>query len=106
MINQNLLNSWSKMNLIQQLGNIGSEVGRAAKWKDRDAGRFYLAVEKALELIDLTIRDKRWGNKIREIILAKEIFADAVLGGHEYKSSLPDVERYFMQFAMLASRGN
>ena len=102
MINQNLLASWSKMNLVEQLGNIGSEVGRAAKWQNKDESRFYLAVEKALELLDLTFRDARWIGKLREVALAKEIFADAVLGGEEYKSSLPDVEKYFMQFALLA----
>lgn len=91
------------MNLVQQLGNIGSEVGRANKWQGKDDIRFYMAVEKALELFDLTIRDKRWFGKSREVILAKEVFSDAVLGGHEYKSFLPDLERYFMQFALLAN---
>ena len=104
MVNQNLLNSWSNMSLIEQLGNIGSEVGRAAKWQNKDENRFYIAVEKALELFDLTFRDKRWFGKLKEIIVAKEVFVDAVLGGREYKSSLPDLERYFMQFALLAMR--
>ena len=91
------------MSLLDQLGNIGSEVGRAAKWQGKDKNRFYIAVEKALELFDLTLRDKRRFGKLHEIIIAKEVFADAVLGGHEYKSFLPDLERYFMPFAMLAN---
>ena len=102
MINQNLLKFWSQMDLIEQLGNIGSEVGRARKWQYVDESRFYLAVDKALELFDATFRDRRWSGKLREIIIAKEVFADAVLGGHEYKSLLPDLESYFMKFALLA----
>ena len=104
MTNQNLVNSWSKMNLMEQMGNIGSEVGRAAKWQNKDKGRFDIAVEKALELMDLTQRDGRWRGRLREVALAKEVFVDAVLGGREYNSFLPDIERYFMQFAMVARR--
>ena len=97
------MNSWSKLNLIEQFGNIGSEVGRARKWQNKDDNRFYIAVDKALELLDFTIRDKRWGiGAKKEAILAKEVFADAVLGGREYKSNLADLEKYFMQFALLA----
>ncbi|MEX2013993.1 MAG: hypothetical protein WD896_01410 [Parcubacteria group bacterium] len=104
MVTENLLNSWQKMSLIEQLGNIGSEVGRAAKWENKDESRFYIAVEKGLDLLEATIKDSRWGSKNREIILAKELFADAVLGGKEYKTSLADMEKYFMQFAMLAMK--
>lgn len=45
-----------------------------------------------------------WGSRRAELDRAREIFSDAVLGGHEYNSFLPAVERYFMQFALLASR--
>lgn len=87
---------------MEQLGNIGSEVGRAAKWQGKDEKRFYAAVEQALLLIDLTQRDPRWRGRLREIAIAKEAFADAVLGGAEYGSTLPDMERYFMQYARAA----
>ena len=97
----NLTDVWSRFTLMEQLGNIGSEVGRAAKWHDKDARRFEHAVEQALVLIDLTQRDPRWRGKLRELAIAKEVFADAVLGGKEYGSALPDVERYFMQFALV-----
>ena len=90
---------------MEQLGNIGSEVGRAAKWQSKDEKRFEHAVEQALALIDLTERDPRWKGKCRELAIAKEAFADAVLGGHEYGSTLPDMEHYFMQFALAARRG-
>ena len=94
---------WWTLTLAEQLGNIGSEVGRAAKWQGRDESSFWAAVERALELLDLTRMDKRWKNRRIEIDKAKEVFSDAVLGGREYNSLLPDLERYFMQFALLAN---
>ncbi len=93
---------WGTLTLAEQFGNIGSEVGRAAKWQGRDENVFWGAVGRALELLDLTRKDKRWGRRRLEIDRAREVFSDAVLGGHEYKSYLPDLERYFMQFALLA----
>lgn len=99
----NLTNTWSRFTLMEQLGNIASEVGRAAKWHGKDAGRAEHAIEQALRLIDLTQHDPRWrGGKLRELAIAKEVFADAVLGGNTYGSTLPDIERYFMQFALAA----
>ena len=93
---------WSTLTLVEQLGNIGSEVGRATKWQGKDEKSFWGAVGRAMELFDLTQMDKRWKKQRSEIDRAREVFADAVLGGHEYNSFLPDLERYFMQFALLA----
>lgn len=95
---------WWTLPLVQQLGNIGSEVGRAAKWQGKDEESFWGAVTRAVELFDLTQSDKRWYKRRNEINRAKEFFADAVLGGQEYKTSLQDLERYFMQFALVAMR--
>ncbi|MBI2086757.1 MAG: hypothetical protein HYT69_01130 [Candidatus Zambryskibacteria bacterium] len=93
---------WLTLSLAEQLGNIGSEVGRAAKWQGNDEKSFWGAVTRALELFDLTQMDKRWKSRRLELDRAREVFADAVLGGKEYQNSLPDIERYFMQFALLA----
>lgn len=87
---------------MEQLGNIASEVGRAATWSGRDTRRFEHSVEQAQLLIDLTQRDPRWKGRLRELAIAKEAFADAVLGGEEYGSTLKDMERYFMQYALVA----
>lgn len=95
---------WFTLTLAEQLGSIGSEVGRAAKWQGKDEKSFWSAVTRAMELFDLTRLDTRWKKRRPEIDRAREVFADAVLGGKEYRSSLPDIERYFMQFALLATR--
>ncbi len=93
---------WFTLSLADQLGNIGSEVGRAAKWQHKDETSFWGAVTRGLELLDLTREDPRWRKRRPELNRARETFADAVLGGAEYNSTLPDLERYFMQFALVA----
>ena len=97
---------WYKLSLAEQLGNIGSEVGRAAKWQERDEKSFWGVVSRAMELFDLTQNDQRWSYRRKELDRAREVFADAVLGGKEYKSNIRDLEKYFMPFAVRALSSN
>lgn len=90
---------WQRFSLMEQLGNIGSEVSRALKWQGKDEKLFNNAVDRALELFDLTLDDVRWRGRQQEIGRAREVFLDAVLGGKEYGSDLKDLERYFYHFA-------
>ena len=91
---------WQRFGLTEQMANIGSEVGRARKWQGKDKNLFQGAVERALELFDLTLEDSRWQGRLREIARAREVFLDAVLGGKEYGSTLEESYRYFTQFAL------
>ncbi len=93
---------WFTLSLADQLGNIGSEVGRAHKWQGEDDQSFWGATSRALELLDLTREDTRWHKRRLELNRARESLADAVLGGNEYGSTLDDLEKYFMQFALFA----
>jgi hypothetical protein len=88
---------------MEQLGNIGSEVGRAARWQIKDQSTFDGAVGRALDLFDLTLEDTRWSfaRKI-EIARAREVFCDAATGGTEYHSSLTSLEKYFFPYALRA----
>ena len=91
---------WSKLSLVEQLANIGSEVGRARKWQGRDENIFWGAVERALELFNLTLEDRRWRRRLKEINRMREIFCDAVFGGKEYNTLFRDLDRYFLFFAI------
>ncbi len=91
---------WQKLSLAEQLANIGSEVSRALNWQGKDQKLFEGAVERALELFDLTLKDWRWRGRLQEINRAREVFCDAVYGGKLYKSSLQDLVRYFDHFAL------
>lgn len=92
---------WHTFSLMEQLGNIGSEVHRAAKAKG-DEKRFDAAVMRALELFELTLCDPRWRKRLKEIARAREIFLDAAYGFSEYNTSLEDLDRYFFYFALAA----
>lgn len=93
---------WYELSLAEQLGNIGSEVGRAFRWQRKDKNLFEGAVDRALELFDLTLSDSRWKGRRWEIARAREVFCDAVYGGNLYQSSFSDLVRYFDQFAFSA----
>lgn len=93
---------WHKLTLAEQLGNIGGEVSRAARWCGKDEKMFKKAVERALDLFDLTLEDPRWRGRRLEIARAREVFGDAIYGGVLYKSSFLDLVRYFDHFAFAA----
>lgn len=93
-----LTTRWRTFTLAEQLGHVGSEVSRTRK-AIGDEQRFWSAATRAFELLDLTIQDPRWQSRLRELLRVREVFADAVLGGTEYKSSLADMDRYFFNFA-------
>ena len=94
--------NWFKLTLAEQLGNIGSEVSRSANWQGKDEKLFWGAVERALELFDLTLADPNLKGRQREIARAREVFVDAVYGGEKYKSSIRDLVKYFDTFALAA----
>ena len=51
---------WQTFSLSEQLGNIGSEIERAIKWGGRgDIEHRAKALERSIELLDLTIADPR-----------------------------------------------
>ena len=93
---------WFEYTLCEQMGNIGSEVGRANRWKEKDIKLFESAVFRAIELLNLTLSDMRWKNRLKEIARAKESVCDAFTGGKEYNSNFEDLEKYFYHFAYAA----
>jgi len=93
---------WFQLSLIEQMANIGSEISRAQKWQGKDENSFRNAVYRALELFDLTLEDKRWLGRLREIGRVREVFLDTVFGKKEYNSSLKELNKYFFYFAFAA----
>jgi hypothetical protein len=98
---------WGDLTLAEQLGNAGADVGRAIR--ARDGGRpdrFGAAVDRALDLLDLTLADDRWaGPRRREIARAREVLCDFLLGDNVYGSTAESTEAWFMGYALAARRG-
>lgn len=96
---------WRDLSIFEQLGNVGSEIHRALQWQDKDEKLYQNAVYRALELLDLTIQDPRWlkiPGRLKELTRAREVIVDAFYGGKEYGSTFSDLDRYFLQFALVA----
>lgn len=93
---------WFELSLMEQLGNVGTEVARAARAKAAGK-RAWHALVRALELFDLTIADDRWrGPKRREICRAREIVCDYLVGDNTHASSAESLDAYFLPYAVAA----
>lgn len=94
---------WNEMSLLDQLANIGSEVGRATKAKSlNNEQRLTAALERCLELFDLTLADERWRGRRREIARGREIVCDFLVGDNTYGSTPGSLDAYFLPFAVAA----
>ena len=94
---------WRSFTLMEQLGNIGSEVGRASRAKRTGNDvRMWSALERALELIDLTVADPRWTGRSREILRARELVCDYLVGDNDFGSTAESLDAYFLPFAVAA----
>lgn len=94
---------WYELTLYEQLGNIGSEISRALKAKSAgNSVRMLKAVDRALDLFDLTLADPRLHGRRKEICRAREVVCDFFYGDNVYKSDGPSLDRYFTTYAMAA----
>lgn len=94
---------WRSLSLIEQLANIGSEVERALNWRQKGNPAYsQRALERALELIDLTIADPRHRARLKEITRLREAILDYFLGDNFYQSSDHLWRRYFYAFGYAA----
>ncbi|MEO7085326.1 MAG: hypothetical protein ABI085_13545 [Gemmatimonadaceae bacterium] len=97
---------WQTLTLSEQLGNVGSEVDRALRAREQGRpDRLEHALDRALELFDLTATDPRWNlARRREILRAREQFC-RVFFDADAELDLPDyLRKYFLQFAVAARR--
>ncbi len=105
-IHKGLLESgrWFKFSLEEQLANVGSDVGRALQWRAKgDLEEGMRAFERALELIDFTVADPKNRNRLREILRAREFFADYFVGDNQYGFTDDAWQDYFYYFGYIAA---
>lgn len=92
---------WGKMSFAEQMGNIGSEVSRAFRWFEKNPVRFQASFERAVELMDLSIRATNDSGKLKELCRAREEFCD-YFNGNEWGSEPQQIQKYYDQFVLLA----
>ena len=96
---------WHELTLAEQLGNIGSEVSRACNARARgNNDRMFKAVDRALELFDLTLADPKLAGRRKEICRAREVVCDFFYGDNEYSSDPASLDKYFRPYALAARR--
>ena len=96
------------MTLMEQMANIGSEVGRARKWIAKGKPQLAeSAYHRGLELVDATLKSARSNMPSRSCLLlelcrARDLFSESFLNHDD--DSLAYLEKYFGQFASAIRR--
>jgi hypothetical protein len=105
-IHQDIFESgrWCKLSLVEQMANIGADVGRAIQWKEKgDVSASRQAFERALELIDFTIADPKNKNRLKEVLRMRECLADFFVGENQYGFTGDAWQHYFYYFGYAAA---
>jgi len=96
---------WIKLSIIQQMANIGSEAERAMNWKKQERQEyFWNSLCRTLDLINLTIADKKNIIRLRELTRTKELWLDFVMGENEHDQSDEGWQKYFYSFYSAARK--
>lgn len=96
---------WAEMPFCEQMANIGSEVSRALNWRKKKKEDFSKrAVNRALELLDLTIKPIKKYSRLKELLRLKEVLIDFFYGSNEFSSSETIWRKYFDHFNYFARK--
>lgn len=96
---------WAELTLAEQLANIGSEVERAIKWKEK--GNFEYsdkAFFRSLELLSMSLNVQKKGSRLKELARLYEALVDYFKGKNVFASSDQLWRKYFYGFNWLARK--
>jgi hypothetical protein len=96
---------WAGMAFMEQMANIGSEAERALNWRAKkndvlSAG----ALERALELLWLTIENNDTASRYKELTRLRETLLDFFMCGNKFNTTEDFLRKYFLQFARAARK--
>jgi hypothetical protein len=95
---------WWGLSLVEQLADVGSEVERALDWASKNNPEYSRrALERGLELLDLTIADPRHLHRLKELTRPRETLLDYFLGDNDFGSTEAAWRRYFAAFGLAAA---
>lgn len=89
---------WFGLPLFEQMANIGSEIERTISWRKKKKEYSDLAFKRALELLDLTIRDQKNRPRLKELVRLREVLSDYFFFDNIYGSSDERWQSYFYPF--------
>ena len=89
---------WFELTFFEQMANIGSEVERTISWRDKNKEYSVKAIERALELLSLTIEDVKNRVRLKELTRLYEVLIDCFYFDNQYSSSDKLWHNYFYPF--------
>jgi len=103
--NRDFLKKWFLLSSVEQMANIGAEVGRALNWKKKGEEKLSQnALFRALDLIDASVCDKKNKKRLKEFLRTREVLVDYFVGENIYQTSESQLEKYFYYFNFASRR--
>jgi len=96
-------NRWLKFSLLEQMANIGAEIGRAINWRKKGINESKAFFERGLELLDLTIEDVKNRKRLAELLRVRECLVDYFCFDNIYGSNDEKWNNYFYGFNYAAN---
>ncbi len=96
---------WSKMSIMEQMGNISSEVGRAINAKKQNNKQnLENSIIRTLDLFDATIAEliNTKSIRLKEILMSKDQFLTIINKESPSIDELNSLDRYFTHYAIAA----
>ena len=97
--------NWFKLTFFEQMANVGSEVERTIIWENKNKEYSIKAIERALELLDLTISDIKNRLRLKELMRLRETLVDYFYFDNQFSSSDKSWQNYFYAFNYAARLG-
>jgi hypothetical protein len=99
---------WARLTFNEQMGNIGSEVGRAIiAHRNGNEVRESRAIDRAIDLFSATVEVQigtEFSYRLKEVLRARDEFLRLFFDG-TFDQDAVNIERYFMYFAYPARTG-
>ncbi len=95
---------WFELTFFEQMANVGSEVERAISWRDKNREYSIKAIERALELLGLTIENTKNRIHLKELKRLHEVLVDYFYFDNQFVSSDKLWHNYFHPFNYAARR--
>jgi hypothetical protein len=96
---------WAQLTFNEQMGNIGSEVGRAIiAHRNGNQVRESRAIDRAIDLFSATVDvliGTKYSYRLKEVLRARDEFLRLFFDG-TFEQDADNIERYFMFFAFAA----
>ena len=90
---------WFEMDVGIQLANVGGEICRAIRWKnrgdDKKEANFY---NKAMDFLELTMQDPKNSHRLGELREARYELEDFFYGGNTYDNTDESIMKYYDSF--------